>query len=99
MEGMFTINQLMTQLNNMMKSTGQGDGYTTGCLLDFDYFLKNYRLIAADLSKQKVLDTDSRAIQQIIFIGKTNEESVIYYIYEKSKETILEFSKGTTKVL
>ena len=38
MEGMFTINQLMTQLNNMMKSTGQGDGYTTGCLLDFDYF-------------------------------------------------------------
>ena len=60
---------------------------------------KQYRLIAADLSKQKVLDADSRAIQQIIFIGKTNEESVIYYIYEKSKETILEFSKGTTKVL
>ena len=51
---------------------------------------------AADISKQ---DADSRAIQQIIFIGKTSEASVIYYIYENSKETILEFSKGTTKVL
>ena len=46
-------------------STGQGDDYTTGCLLDFAYFEKNYRLIAADLSKQKALDADSRAIQQI----------------------------------
>ena len=43
---------------------------TTGCLLDFAYFEKNYWLIAADLSKQKVLDADSRAIQQIIFTGK-----------------------------
>ena len=32
-------------------STGQSDDYTTGCLLDFAYFKKNYRLIAADLSK------------------------------------------------
>ena len=67
-------------------------------------FLKNsYRLIAADLSKQKVLDADSRAIQQIIFTGKikatvANTRVIIYYILEQSKETILEFSKGTTKV-
>ena len=60
---------------------------------------KNYRLIAVDLSKQKVLDADSRAIQQIIFTGKVSGDVVIYYILEKSKETILEFSKGTTKVL
>ena len=55
----------MTQLSNTMKygdSTGQGDDYTTGCLLDFAYFEKNYRLIAADLSKQKALDADSRVI-------------------------------------
>ena len=68
-------------------------------------FLKNsYRLIAADLSKQKVLDADSRAIQQIIFTGKikatvANTRVIIYYILEQSKETMLEFSKGTTKVL
>ena len=48
-------------------STGQGDDYTTGYLLDFAYFEKNYRLIAADLSKQKALDAGSRTIQQIIF--------------------------------
>ena len=62
---------------------------------------KKYRLIAADLSKQK---TDSRAIQQIIFTGKiksteTNTRVINYYILELSKETILEFAKGTTKVL
>ena len=51
-------------------STGQGDDYTTGCLLDFDYFEKNYKIIAVDLNKQKALDADSRAIQQIIFTGK-----------------------------
>ena len=36
-------------------STGQVDDYTTGCLLDFAYFEKKYRLLAADLSKQKAL--------------------------------------------
>ena len=85
-------------------STGQGDDYTTGCLLDYFYFRKNYRLIAADLSKQKALDADSTAIQQIIFTGTikaavANTRVIIFYVFEKSKETILEFSKGTTKVL
>ena len=79
-------------------STGQGDNYTTGCLLDFAYFEKNNRLIAADLSKQKVLHAYSRAIQQIIFSGKVTTLRV-FYILEKSKETTLEFAKGTTKVL
>ena len=73
-------------------------------MLDFDYFEKNYKIIAADLSKQKALDADSRAIQQIIFTGEikstvANTIVIIFYILEKSKETILELSKGTTKVL
>ena len=72
-------------------------------MLDFTYFGKNSKLIAADLSEQKALDADSRAIQQIIFTGKIkataeNTRVIIYYILEKSKETISEFSKGTTKV-
>ena len=67
--------------------------------MNFAYFKNNYKIIAADLSKQKVLDADSRVIQQIIFIGKTCQAAIIYYIYEKSKETILQCSKGTTKVL
>ena len=99
------INDSMKQYDKIRKiSTGKGDDYTTGCLLDFDYFEKNYRIIAADLSKQKALDADSRAIQQIIFIGKikaavANTKVIIFNVLEKLKETILEFSKGTTKVL
>ena len=94
------INDLIKQYDEVRKvSTGQGDGYTTGCFLDFAYFKNKFRLIAADLSKQKVLDADSRAIQQIIFIGTANAGVMIYYILEQSKETILQFYKGTTKVL
>ena len=44
---------------------GKGEDYTTGSLLDFDYFDKHYKLVAVDLSKQKELDADPRAIQQI----------------------------------
>ena len=70
----------------------------------FCLFWKKYRLIAADLSKQKALDVDSRAIQQTIFTGKikatvANARVIIYYILQKSKETMLEFAKGTTKAL
>ena len=73
-------------------------------LVVYSYFENNYRLIAADLSKQKAFDADSRAIQQIIFPGTikaavANTRVVIFYVLEKSKEAILEFSKRTTKVL
>ena len=95
------INDSIKQYDEIRKiSTGQGDDYTTGCLLDFTYFEKNYRLIAIDLSKQKALDADPKAIQQIIFTGQApNNKIRIYYILEQSKETILEFAKGTAKVL
>ena len=70
----------------------------------FAYFEKDYRLIAADLSKQKTLDADPRAIQQINFTGKikstvANSRVIIYYVLEQSKETALHFSKGIAKVL
>ena len=53
------INDSIKQFDEIRKiSTGQGHDYTTGCLLDFAYFEKNYRLIAADLSEQKALDAD-----------------------------------------
>ena len=71
----------------------------TGCLLDFAYFEKNYRIIAVDLNRQKDLDADPKAIQQIIFIGKTGNTVRIYYVLEQSRETKLEFPKGTIKGL
>ena len=64
------INDSINQYDEVRKvSTGQGDDYTTGSLLDFAYFEKKYRLMAADLIKQKALDADSRAIQQMNFSG------------------------------
>ena len=94
------INGSFKQYDEIQKiSIGQGNDYTTGCLLDFVYFKEKYRLIAADLSKQKALDADLRTIQQIIFTDKTSGDVIIYYILEKSKETISEFSKGQTKLL
>ena len=97
------INDSIKQYDKFRKmSTGKGDDYTTGCLLDFAYFEKSYRLSAADLSKQKALDIDSRPIQQIIFTGKikatdANTRVILYYVLEQSKETILEFSKEQQK--
>ena len=80
-------------------ATGKGDGYTTGCLLDYQYFKDNYQLIAIDLSKQKELDAGSRAIQQIEFYGMLTTRSQVCTVLEKSKETKLEFYKETAKIL
>ena len=72
-------------------------------MLDYAYFKDNYKLIAVDLSKQKALDADKRAIQQIIFQGvlggDDNTKIRLYTILEQSKEIVLEFYKGTTKVM
>ena len=97
------INDLIKQYDEIRKvSTGYGDDYTTGCLLDYAYFKDNYRLIAVDLSKQKALDTDPWAIQQIVFQGVVGGDSYTkkgYILFFKNKKkTILKFSKGTVKV-
>ena len=94
------INNLIKQYAEVRKtSTGQSHNYTAGCLLDYAYFKDNCRLIAVDLSKQKALDADPRAIQQIVFKGVAGQKLRLYIILEKSKETVLEFYKGTKKVL
>ena len=77
---------------------GKGEDYTTGSLLDYNYFKKHYKLVAVALSKQKELDTYPRAIQQIEFKYMLGTNSTIYWVLEKSKETILEFYRGTVKV-
>ena len=79
--------------------TGQGDDHTTGFLLDDQYFKHHYKLVAVDLSKRKELDANLRAVHQIEFYGMLKSNSQICTVLEKSKETMLEFHKGTTKVL
>ena len=76
---------------------GKREDYTMGSLLDYNYFDRHYKLVAVDLSKQKELDADPRAIQQIEFKYMLGTNSTVYWVLEKSKETILEFYKGTVK--
>ena len=82
-------------------ATGQGDDYTTGCLLDYPYFANTYKMIAVDLRKQQASDADPRAIQQIDFTANLDRagNTRVYFILEEAKETILDFSQGTVKVL
>ena len=73
--------------------------YTTGNLLDYDYFKKHYKLIAIDLSKQQVLQENEDLIQQINFIGKLEEAANIFIIIEKKETTVLEFSQNLANVI
>ena len=92
---------LKTYVNIRKIATGQGDGYTTGCLLDYSYFNNYCKMIALDLSKQHVFDADPTAIQQIDFTANLDREgnTTMFFIIEEAKETVLGFSQGTVKVL
>ena len=72
--------------------------YTTGNLFDFAYFKENYRLIAIDLSKQTKLNDP----QQINFIGELegqDHRATMFFIIEKSEETIFEFLQSSVNIL
>ena len=94
-------NTKVTYENIRKIATGHGDDYTTGCLLNYQYIKDYYKMIAVDLSKQQALDPDPRAIQQINFTANLDRagNTRIYFILEEAKETILDFSQGTVKVL
>ena len=62
-------------------AAGQGDDYTTGCLLDYHYFKENYKMIAIDLSKRKVLDGDPSAIQQINFTRNLDQAAGAFMFF------------------
>ena len=86
-------NDKVTYDNIRKIATGQGDDYTTGCLLHYIYFKKYYKMIAINLSKQQALDSDPKAIQQINFTANLDrvENTRIYFILEEAKENFFEF--------
>ena len=94
-------NNRVTYENIRKIATGQGDDYTTRCLLDYIYFKNYYKMITVDLRKKRALDADPKAIQQINFTANLDiaGRTRIYFIVEEAKETVFEFSKGTVKVL
>ena len=93
-------NDIKTNENIWKFSTSQGDDYTTGCLLDYSYFKDNCKMIAIDLSKQQALDANLRAIQQVNFTRNLDRAGniTVFFIFEETKEAILNFSQGTVRV-
>ena len=97
-----SVNSMTKTYENIRKiATGQRDDHTTGCLLDYSYFKQNYKMIAIDLSKQQALDADPRAIQQISFTANLDrdENTTMFFLIAKAKETVLDFSQEAIKVL
>ena len=94
-------NNKVTYDNIRKIAIGYGDDNTTGCLLDYPYLADTYKMIAVDLSRQQALDADPRAIQQINFTANLDRagNTRVYFILEEAKETILDFSQGTVKVM
>ena len=87
--------------NTRKTATAQGDNYKIGCLLDYPYFKKIYKMIAIDLSKQQAFDFDPRAIQQINFTASLDRarNTTMFFITDEAKETVLDFSQGAVKIL
>ena len=81
-------NDLIIYDNIRKIATGQGDDYTPGCLLDYNYFKRYHKMIAMDLNKQQALDTDPKAIQQFNFTGNLEKNVVIFFIIEETKEAV-----------
>ena len=86
---------LKTYENSRKTATGKGDDDTTGCLLDYSYFKDYFK------SKKQVLDADPRAIQQIYFTANLDRagNTTMFFIIKEAKETALDFSQETIKVL
>ena len=81
-------------------SISKNNDYTTGNLLDYEYFSKHYKLIAIDLSKQIELENPDLK-QQINFIGRLtrNEGAPMFFIIEMSEEITFEFSQNAVTVV
>ena len=94
-------NDLIAYENIWNIATGQGDDYTTGCLLDYNDFKNYYKMRPIDLSKQQALDADPRAILQISFTANPDRtgQTTMFFIIEEAKEIILDFCQGTLSVL
>ena len=76
---------------------GRKIDYTTGNLLDYEYFLKHYKLTAIDLSKQTELE-NSDLKTQINFTGR-NERATMFFIIEKLEEITFEFSQSSATIV
>ena len=76
----------------------ENSDYTTGNLLDYEYFKYHYKLIAIDLRKQSELE-NSDINQQINFIGRLEQNATMFFIIEKKEETTLDFLQNSATIV
>ena len=98
------LNSSIVRYNELLKmTTGRSEDYSTECLLDYGYYLKDFNIVGIDCSHQAVLDSDPKVNQQIEFVYKLpSGAAAISYdlltVLEKEKQTVIKFSEGTVKV-
>ena len=94
----------IVRYNELLKmATGRSEDYSTGCLLDYEHYLKDFNIVVIHLSHQAVLDSEPKINQQIEFVYKLpSGNAAINYdlltVLEKEKQTVLKFREGTVKV-
>ena len=86
-------NDLITYDSIQKIAIGEGDDYTNGYLLDYNYIKNYYKIIAIDLSTQQILDADPKAIQQISFTRNLARAAgeAMFFIIQEAKRTVIDF--------
>ena len=98
------VNSSIVRYNELLKmTTGRSKGYSTGCLLDYDYYIKDFNILGIDLSHQVVFDSNPKINQQIKFVYKLPSSNAdinydLLTVLEKEKQTVLTFSEETVNV-
>ena len=91
--------KIKEEAQEKIRSISKNNDYTTGILLDYEYFSKHYKLIAIDLSKQIELENPNLK-QQISFIGKLEDDrATMFFITEKSEKSTFEFSQNFVSMI
>ena len=100
MEKVFDVSvKRKEEVYEKVMSISKNNDYTTGNLLDHEYFSKHCKLIAIDLSKQIQLENPDLR-QQNNFIGKReNNKATMFFIIEKSEETSLDFLQNSVSII
>ena len=78
-------NDIKTYENVTKITEGHGDDYSNGCLLSYQYFKENYKMIAIHLSKEEAPDADPKAIQQINFTGNLDRGGEYNNVFHSSR--------------
>ena len=92
-------NDIRSYKNIYQIAIDQKDDYTTGCLLDYNYFKDYYNMIVIDLGNQQALDPDAKAIRQIAVNPDRAGQTSMCFVIQESIKTILSFSQRTMRVL